>query len=95
VPAAAQISHWCIAETAILVHSLPGAHRNSRKGFDLEIQNGKLQGNQLSFDATTKVNGETYRLHYSGVIKSDSITLRGEVNGKKGGPELIFHRSAN
>jgi len=65
------------------------------KGLDLEIQNGKLQGNQVSFDATAKVKGETYRLHYSGVIKSDSITLRGGVNGKQGGPELIFHRSTN
>ena len=65
------------------------------KGLNLEIQNGNLQGNQLSFDATAKVNGETHRLHYAGAIKSDSITLRGEVNGKKGGPELIFHRSTN
>src|SRR5215469_16093763 len=65
------------------------------KGFDLEIQNGKLQGNELSFDAIDEVNGETYRLHYSGVIKSESITLRGDINGKKRGPELIFHRSTN
>jgi hypothetical protein len=38
VPAAAQISLWCTAEAAILVHSLTGANKRLPKPFTMQAQ---------------------------------------------------------
>jgi hypothetical protein len=63
------------------------------KGKELQLQNGKLEGKQLSFDATAELNGRTYHSHFTGEASADAITLHGGVDGKQVGPALTFHRS--
>jgi len=56
-----------------------------------EIQNGKLQGNQLVFDVIAPERGYTKNIHFRGEAGDDAITLRNESGGKEG-RTLTFHR---
>ena len=58
-----------------------------------EIQNGKLEGNQLTFDVTAPEHGRTKNIHFTGEVAGDAITLRNESNGKQG-RTMIFQRAA-
>ena len=58
-----------------------------------QIQNGKLEGNQITFDITAPEHGHTKSIHFTGDVGGDAITLRNESRGKQG-RTLIFHRAA-
>ncbi len=57
-----------------------------------QIQNGTLEGNQLTFDVTAPEHGHTKNIHFMGDVGDDWITLRNESRGKQG-RTLTFHRS--
>jgi len=57
-----------------------------------QIQNGKLQGNQLTFDVAALEHGHTKNIHFTGDVAGDAITLRNESNGKQG-RTMIFQRA--
>ena len=58
-----------------------------------EIQNGKLGGDQLTFDATAPEHGHAKTIHFVGDVGDDSITLRNESSGKQG-RTMIFQRAS-
>jgi hypothetical protein len=49
-----------------------------------EIQNGKLEGDQLTFDITAPEHGHTKGIHFTGDVADDAIMLRNESRGKQG-----------
>ena len=60
------------------------------RGDVMQIQNGKLEGKKLAFDATDD-DKDTY--HYTGDASEDVIKLQIEYNGQPEGPVLNFRRS--
>jgi hypothetical protein len=60
-------------------------------GVTVQIQNGKLEGNQLTFDVTAPEHGHTIEIHFTGVVGDNAVTLRNESRGKQG-RTLTFHR---
>ena len=49
-----------------------------------QIENGKLEGNQLSFDVTAREHGGTKNIHFFGQVADGLITLHNESHGKRG-----------
>src|SRR5262245_43150762 len=60
--------------------SAPGRGGESR---DAEISNGKLKGDEISFDVTREFNGNKFTAKYSGKISGDSI--KGKVETEREG----------
>ena len=56
-----------------------------------QIENGKLEGNQLTFDVTAREHGGTKKIHFFGEATHDLITLHNESRGKPG-QTMSFHR---
>lgn len=64
-----------------------------RRGMDMKIENGKLEGEKLSFDASADgPEGRKFNFHFIGELTGDSIKLHNEVNGQPGNQTLNFHR---
>jgi len=61
-------------------------------GVTVQIQNGKLEGSQLTFDVTAPEHGHTKSIHFTGDVRDDAITLRNESRGKQG-RTMIFQRA--
>ena len=59
-----------------------------------QIQNGKFEGDQLTFDVIALEHGHTKNIHFTGDVGEDTITLRNESRGKQG-RTLIFQRTNN
>ena len=57
-----------------------------------QIQNGKLDGNQLTFDVTAREHGGTKDIHFFGQVADGLITLQNESHGKRG-QTMSFHRT--
>jgi len=57
----------------------------------VQIQNGKLQRNQLTFDVAAPEHGHTKEIHLTGGVGDDAIMLRSESHGKQG-RTMTFHR---
>ena len=49
-----------------------------------QMENGKLEGNQLTFDVTAREHGGTKKIHFFGQVTHDLITLHNESSGKQG-----------
>lgn len=58
----------------------------------VEIQNGKLEGNQLTFDVTAPEHGHSKTIHFIGDVGDNTITLRNQSGGKQG-RTMIYQRS--
>jgi len=58
----------------------------------VQIQNGKLEGDQLTFDVMAPEHGHTKSIHFTGDVGNGAITLRNESRGKQG-RTLIFQRA--
>src|SRR5215469_11226292 len=56
-----------------------------------QLQNGKCEANQLTFDVTAREHGGTKNIHFFGQVEGDSITLHNESNGRPG-QTMIFHK---
>lgn len=59
-----------------------------------QIQNGKLEGDQLTFDVIAPEHGHTKSIRFAGNVHNDSIELANESRGKPG-RTLIFQRANN
>jgi hypothetical protein len=57
-----------------------------------QIENGKLEGNQLTFDVTAREHGGTKNIHFFGQVADGLITLHNESRGKRG-QTMSFHRT--
>ena len=57
-----------------------------------QIENGKLEGNQLTFDVTAREHGGTKKVHFFGQVADGLITLHNESHGKRG-QTMSFHRN--
>ena len=57
----------------------------------VQIENGKLEGNQLTFDVAAPEHGHTKEIHFVGDVGDDAITLRNESRGKQG-RTMIYQR---
>ena len=60
-------------------------------GVTVQIQNGKLEGKQLTFDVVAPEHGHTKDIHFTGDMGDDAIMLRNESGGKQG-RTMTFHR---
>jgi hypothetical protein len=56
-----------------------------------QLQNGKLEASQLTFDVTARQRGGSKNVHFFGQIERDSITMHNESNGRPG-QTMIFHK---
>ena len=56
-----------------------------------EIQSGKLESDQLTFDITAPEHGHTKSIHFTGDIRDGTIVLKNESRGKQG-RTMTFHR---
>lgn len=57
-----------------------------------QLQNGKFEGSQLTFDVTAREHGGSKNIHFFGQIEGDSITMHNESNGRPG-QTMIFHKT--
>ena len=69
---------------------------SGRQG-DMEISDGKIDGDQISFTQSMEFNGNTMRILYKGTISGDSIKFTrerqgggGQAQGRKGGGPMEF-----
>ena len=56
-----------------------------------EIQSGKLESDQLTFDITAPEHGHTKSIYFTGDIRDGTIVLKNESRGKQG-RTMTFHR---
>ena len=57
---------------------------------DTEISNGKVSGDEVSFDVVREFNGNSFKIHYVGKIAGDEIKFKIEApagGARKGGGE--------
>jgi hypothetical protein len=71
----------------------------SGRNGDVEISDGKINGDQISFSQTMEFNGNTMKILYKGTISGDQITFtrtreggggQGGGQGRKGGGPMQF-----
>jgi len=62
-------------------------------GVEWQIQNGKLDGNLLTLDASGAANGAMTILPLVGNFVNEVITLRADLSGSPDGEPMIFHRT--
>lgn len=61
-------------------------------GSDVAIQNGKIDGSNISFDVTFDFGGMPFMLTYKGVVSADQIKFTGDAGGQ--GFEFVVKKSA-
>ncbi|HEX4773155.1 MAG TPA: hypothetical protein VH351_20140 [Bryobacteraceae bacterium] len=65
---------------------------NGRLG-DAPITNGKISGDNISFDVVREFNGNSITLHYNGTVSADTIKFK--VDGGRGpGREVTAKRAS-
>ena len=57
-----------------------------------QIENGKLEGNHLTFDVTAREHCGTKNIHFFGQVADGLITLHNESRGKRG-QTMSFQRT--
>ena len=68
---------------------LTGTAKNDRGTID--ITNGRIKGDQVSFDESLDFNGQTIAIKYTGTISGDSIKLHRKV-GDFAEEDLVANR---
>lgn len=71
---------------------LEGSVANQRG--DSPISEGKVDGDNISFNQKMSFNGNDVVIHYKGVVKGDTIEFTREVEGR-GGPTTFTAKKAN
>jgi hypothetical protein len=64
------------AEGATLTGSMVGFD-----GANIEIKDGKVDGNNISFNVTLDFGGMPFALYYKGVVSPDEIKFSGDAGG--------------
>jgi hypothetical protein len=68
---------------------------------DMEISDGKISGDEISFSQTMEFNGNSMKMLYKGTISGDQITFTrtreggGGQNKKGGGPQQFTAKRAS
>jgi hypothetical protein len=65
---------------------------NDPSGQVLQIENGRLEENQLSFDVSAREHGGTKPIHFVGDVEEGVITLHNTSRGKEG-RTITLHRT--
>ena len=60
---------------------------DSGRGGPADIKNGKVDGNNISFEVTREFNGNTFTSKYSGTISGDEIKMT--VDNGRGQPREV------
>lgn len=74
-------------QTATMTLKADGANLTgtvSGRGGDTEISNGKVDGNNISFEVTREFNGNKFTMKYSGTLSGDELKLKIERQGQNG-----------
>jgi len=56
----------------------------SSRGGDTEISNGKVDGNNISFEVTREMQGNKFTIKYSGTLSGDELKLKIERPSQNG-----------
>jgi hypothetical protein len=67
---------------------------SGRQG-DVEISDGKIDGDQVSFTQTMEFNGNTMKMIYKGTISGDSIKFTRTRDGGEGRPQEFIAKRAS
>jgi len=54
----------------------------SGRGGDTQIENGKVDGNNVSFSVTREMQGNKFETKYSGTLSGDELKLKIEIVGR-------------
>lgn len=56
----------------------------SGRNGDIEIKNGKVDGDNISFDVTRETPNGSFTMHYTGVVSGDEIKFKVQREGGEG-----------
>ena len=56
--------------------SVPGMGRGGQQAPDVQITNGKVDGDKVSFDVVREFNGNTMTIKYEGTVSGDEMKLK-------------------
>ena len=59
-----------------------------------EITNGKVEGNNVSFDVVREFNGNKMTMHYTGTLSGDEIKFKQTVEGRDRTTEFTAKRAS-
>ena len=59
-----------------LTGSVPGMGRGGQEAPPVEIKNGKVDGDKVSFDVVREFNGNTMTTKYEGTVSGDEMKLK-------------------
>jgi hypothetical protein len=62
-------------------------------GGEAEIANGKVDGDNISFDVTREFQGNTVKIHYTGTVEGDSIKMKSQREGSDRAQEFTAKKS--
>lgn len=64
---------------------------SGRQGAERPIENGKISGDEISFDMTMNMGGESRKMTYKGKVAGDELKLTMETPG--GAREIVAKRA--
>jgi hypothetical protein len=64
---------------------LTGTFENTQMPGAIEIKDGKIEGNKISFDYVRQMNGQDFQVKWTGTLSGDEIQLKRELGGGPGG----------
>jgi hypothetical protein len=74
------------ADGATLTGTVPAGGRGGEDNPPIEITDGKVDGNNISFTVKREFNGNTMVIKYEGVLNSGELKLKITRNGREGTP---------
>jgi hypothetical protein len=60
---------------------------------DTDITNGKIEGDNVSFDVVREFNGNSFTIHYKGTVSGDTMNLK--IEGPRGGARDVTAKRAS
>ena len=64
---------------------LSGTIENTQMPGVVEFKDGKIEGDKISFDYVRPVNGQDFKVSWTGTLSGDEMKLRRELGGGMGG----------
>src|SRR5436305_4187727 len=64
-----------------------------RQGHEVEITNGKIDGDNLSFDVNMEFQGNAVKIHYTGTAEGDNIKMKSQREGSDRVQEFTAKKS--
>ena len=85
------------ADGSTLTGTMPAGGRGGAPADPIAISDGKVDGNNISFNVKRDMNGTTMITKYEGTLAGDELKLKITRNGQDGTPvttEVVAKRSA-